>query len=87
VEKYSIEILPKAEKEFLKLPDNFKNLIKKAILQLENNPRPFGVKKLRETEYYRIRVGDYRVLYSISDRNRLIKILSIAHRKEVYKGI
>jgi len=87
VDKYSIEIIPKAEKEFLKLPDNFKSLIRKSILQLEDNPRPFGVKKLRETDYYRIRIGDYRVLYSIFDSSRLIKILSIAHRKEVYRGI
>jgi mRNA interferase RelE/StbE len=86
VNKYSIEIVPKAEKEFLKLPQNFKNNIKKAILQLESNPRPFGIKKLRETEYYRIRVGDYRVLYSISDSSQLVKILSIAHRKEIYRG-
>ncbi len=87
MDKYSIEIVPKAEKELLKLPDNFKNLITKAILQLEDNPRPFGVKKLRETEYYRIRVRDYRLLYSISDSSGLIKILSIAHRKEIYRGI
>lgn len=87
MDKYSIEIIPKVEKEFLKLPENFKNHITKAILQLEDNPRPFGVKKLRETEYYRIRVGDYRVLYSISDSSRSVKILSIAHRKEIYRGI
>ena len=61
---YIVEIVPKAEKEFLKLPLTERKKIRNKILSLEENPRPFGSKKLRETEYFRIRAGDYRVVYS-----------------------
>lgn len=83
--KYSIEIVPKAEKEFLKLPDTVRVKIRDKILSLEDNPRPFGYKKLKETEYYRLRSGDYRVIYSIDDKVKTINVLSIAHRKDVYR--
>jgi mRNA interferase RelE/StbE len=85
MDKYSIEIVAKAEKEFLKLPETAKKRVREKILLLENNPRPFGSKKLRGTEYYRIRIGDFRVIYSIHDNNKIVKILSVAHRKDVYK--
>ncbi|MEW6715108.1 MAG: type II toxin-antitoxin system RelE/ParE family toxin [Nitrospirota bacterium] len=83
--KYSVEIISKAEKEFLKLPESVRVKIRGQIMLLENNPRPFGCKKLRETEFYRLRSGDYRVVYSIDDAEKIIKVLSIAHRKDVYK--
>ncbi|HAS16342.1 MAG: hypothetical protein A2Y48_08145 [Nitrospirae bacterium RIFCSPLOW2_12_42_9] len=83
--KYSIEIVPKAEKEFLKLPDTVRVKIRDKIISLEDNPRPFGHKKLKETEYYRLRSGDYRLIYSIDDNVKTIKVLSIAHRKDVYR--
>jgi mRNA interferase RelE/StbE len=83
--KYAVEIIPKAEKEFLKLPERLKDSISRKILTLEDNPRPFGSKKLKETDYYRIRIGDFRVIYRIHDPAKLVKVLSIAHRKEVYR--
>lgn len=83
--KYSVEIVPKAEKEFLKLPESVRMKIRKQILSLGSNPRPFGCNKLKETEYYRLRNGDYRTIYSIDDNGKIVKILSIAHRKEVYR--
>lgn len=83
--KYSVEIISKAEKEFMKLPEFTKAKIRKQILLLEENPRPFGYKKLKETEYYRIRNSDYRVVYSIDDKIKVVKVLSIAHRKDVYR--
>jgi len=83
--KYSVEIISKAEKEFIKLPELAKIQIRKHILSLEDNPRPFGHKKLKETEYYRIRSGDYRVVYSIDDKIKIVKVLSIANRKDVYR--
>ncbi len=82
--QYRIAIVSKAEKEFLKLPSASRNQIRKKILSLEENPKPFGSKKLRETDYYRLRAGDYRIVYSVDDKNRIVKVLSIAHRKEVY---
>mgnify|MGYP001627090710 CR=1 FL=1 len=85
MDKYLVEIVSKAEKEFMKLPEPTRVKIRKQILLLEDNPRPLGHKKLKETEYYRIRSGDYRVVYSINDRTKIVKVLSIAHRKAVYR--
>lgn len=84
---YFVEIIQKAEKEYLKLPQAVKRRIQEVILSLEEDPRPFGAKKLRETEYYRVRSGDFRIVYSIDDKSRLVKILSIGHRKEVYRSL
>ncbi len=84
---YSVEIVPKAEKEYLKLPRAVKSRFQEIILSLEKEPRPFGSKKLRETDYYRLRNGDYRIVYSIDDRSRVVKILSVGHRKEIYRSL
>ncbi len=84
---YSIEIVPKAEKEYLKLPRAVKSRFQEIILSLEKEPRPFGSKKLRETDYYRLRSGDHRIVYSIDDKSRVVKILSVGHRKEIYRSL
>jgi mRNA interferase RelE/StbE len=83
--EYTVKIIPKAEKEFLKLAKIERNKIRKKILSLAENPKPFGSQKLKETDYFRIRIGDYRIIYSIDDELRLVKVLSIAHRKDVYR--
>jgi len=83
--EYSVVIVSKAEKEFLKLPARVKASLTKKILSLEDNPRPLGAKKLKETDYYRIRVGDFRAIYSIDDTKRTVKILSMGHRREIYR--
>ena len=83
--KYLVKIISKAEKEFIKLPEPVKARIRQQILSLEDNPRPFMDKKLKETDYYRIRSGDYRVVYSIDDKAKVIKVLSVANRKDVYR--
>ncbi len=82
---YSLEIISKAEKEFLKLPDTIQRKIRSQIFSLENNPRPFGSSKLKNSEFHRIRTGNYRVIYSIDDKNKVVKVLSVAHRKEAYR--
>jgi len=83
--EYIIHIIPKAEKEFLKLPKTERIKIRNKILTLEKDPRPSGSKKLRETAYFRIRVGDYRIIYGVDDELKLVTVLSIAHRKDVYR--
>ena len=83
--QYTVAIVPKAEKEFLALPSAARNRIREKILALEDNPKPFGSKKLRQTDYYRLRTGDYRIVYSVNDEKKVVKVLSIAHRKEVYR--
>lgn len=82
---YEICFKKSAFKEIEKLPTLVQNNITLAIAQLANNPRPSGCKKLQGSDdYWRIRSGDYRVIYTIEDRVLFIEIIKVAHRKEVY---
>ena len=56
------------------------------IRSLGENPRPFGCEKLSAQERYRIRQGNYRIVYSIDDDGRTVQIFKIGHRREVYRG-
>ena len=60
-------------------------LIVARITALSDNPRPSGATKLVNREEWRVRVGNYRVLYQIDDKNRTVTIVSISHRREVYR--
>jgi mRNA interferase RelE/StbE len=81
---YKINIKKSAIKELESLPKHIKSKIAEKILALKTDPRPDKVKKLISIEAYRIRVNDYRVLYTIDDSNKIIEILSIGHRKDIY---
>jgi len=83
--KYTVEITSSAQRQFKKLPETIQDQLIPKILALEANPRPTGVKKLQVFEYYRIRMGDYRVVYSINDKVHLIKVLDLGHRKDIYR--
>ncbi len=72
-----------AEKEFLKLPKTVQKTIKTKIIGLANGTVQTGIKKLTNREEYRLRVGDYRVLYTIENSISLI-IVAIGHRKDIY---
>ena len=83
---YEIIIKPSAEKAFGKLPNALQVRILEALEQLSVNPRPSGVKKLKSAfNIYRIRVGEYRVIYSINDTVLIVTVVKIAHRKDVYR--
>jgi mRNA interferase RelE/StbE len=58
--------------------------IKKAIYNLAENPRPHGYKKLKGRNGYRIRVGEYRIVYTIHDAILTVEVLDLGHRKEIY---
>lgn len=84
--KYSLAYKSSAIKELLQLPKSYAVKVKAAINKLPENPRPAGYKKL-EGSYneYRIRVGIYRVVYTIADEVLTIVVIKIAHRKEAYR--
>ena len=82
---YRVEIVPSAEKQFRRLPAQFQNRVTQKLLSLENNPRPFSSKKLRDTSYHRLRISDYRIIYGVNDKEKFVKVLDIAHRREVYR--
>ena len=81
---YQVRILRSAEKEMDRLPATVHARLSKRILSLEENPRPRGVKKLSVREEYRLRVGDYRILYVIDHGNHTVTIVAVGHRREVY---
>jgi mRNA interferase RelE/StbE len=83
---YEVQFARSAAKEFRSLPDNIKNRIGIAMDSLCLNPRPRGVRKLVGCEHlYRIRVGQYRVVYEIDDGTQRIRITRVRHRREVYR--
>ena len=83
--KYAVRIVPAAETEMDKLPTPVHTRVSRRILSLEDNPRPRGAKKLSGHEEYRLRVGDYRVLYTIDDKRRMVTVFAVGHRREVYR--
>jgi mRNA interferase RelE/StbE len=84
VAEYKITIKPSALKELNGIPKKILQQIVKRIGQLASNPRPIGCKKLSGQERYRIRQGDYRVVYGISDSLKTVDIVKVAHRRDVY---
>ena len=74
-----------AEKELDALPASIHKRVVARLLDLEESPRPVGVTKLQGQASYRLRVGDYRVLYTIDDTDRLVTIYAVGHRREVYR--
>ena len=84
---YSIRTPKSVQKQLRSLPKAFHSHIIEKIRQLSNDPRPSGVKKLRgsDTSTYRVRVGNYRILYEIDDRTQTIYLLEIADRKDAYR--
>jgi mRNA interferase RelE/StbE len=81
---YRVAIVRSAEKELDRLPGAIHDRIAKMVLSLEENPRPRAAKKLSGRQEYRIRVGDYRVLYVIDDRDRVVTITAAGHRSHIY---
>lgn len=82
---YQLTINPKAVKALGKINEPQYSNIKTAIFSLANNPRPHGYKKLKGRDGYRIRVGDYRIIYSILDKILTIDVVNIGHRKDIYE--
>ena len=84
--KYALEIKPSARKELERLSESLIARIAAKIEGLSADPRPFGSKKLLGyKDLWRIRVGDYRVVYIIDDPRKIVNITRIAHRRNVYE--
>jgi len=83
--KYRIEIKKSAIKELNTIPRKDLKKIVLKISSLSDDPRPKGCVKLSGMERYRIRQGNYRILYSIDDEILVVYVVKIGHRKEVYR--
>lgn len=83
---YRIEFVRRAQRAFRNLPADIQRRLDPAILALANNPRPPGCVKLAgEESLWRIRVGDYRIVYQIQDDRLLVVVVKIGHRREIYR--
>lgn len=82
---YQVLITRSAEKQLKKLQPELQQKIAAVIMSLGIDPRPYGSKKLTGTvSTYRVRVGDYRVIYDIYEREVVVSVLKIGHRRDIY---
>lgn len=82
---YTVVLSKKAQKQLDKLSDQIVEPILGAIAELEINSRPVGYKKLKGRTGCRIRVGNYRVIYEIYNSELLVDVITLGHRKDIYK--
>lgn len=84
---YTIEFAPRTEEQLNLIPKDIQKLVFERINKLKTNPRPENVEPLKGVNkgLFRIRQGDYRIVYSIQDQKLLVLIVRVVHRKEVYK--
>jgi len=85
MEKYRIELRKSVQKDFESIPKKDLQRIILAIESLADNPRPPQSKKLSGLEQYRLRQGNYRILYSIKDDLLIVFVVAAGHRKEIYR--
>ena len=81
---YTVLILRRAQKELARLPSGVYERVRDAIRALGQNPRPAGCLKLTGREGWRIRVGNYRVIYEVDDEQQSVTVLHVGHRRDVY---
>lgn len=86
--RYAVIFKPAADKELQKLPTHVQKRIVAAAEALQDNPRPRGCVKLEGADdLWRIRVGQYRVVYTVKDDKLLVLVVRVAHRKDAYRGM
>lgn len=82
---YRLSIPRRVGKQIGGLQPRDRDRVDAAILALEEEPRPHGSRKLSGRDEYRIRVGDYRIVYAVDEEAELVEVLRVAHRREVYR--
>jgi mRNA interferase RelE/StbE len=83
---YRLILQRSAEREWHGLPPDVEARVTAALLRLREEPRPRGVRKLADGIGFRLRVGDYRILYVVDDGARKVVVYAIGHRRDVYRG-
>ena len=82
---YTLNFSKQAYKQLAYINEPYYSNVKKAITNLTKNPRPQGYKKLKGRDGYRIRTGDYRIIYTIFDKILTVEVVAIGHRKDIYE--
>ncbi|HEY2122972.1 MAG TPA: type II toxin-antitoxin system RelE/ParE family toxin [Chthoniobacterales bacterium] len=85
---YDVSVTPAFKREFRKLERGVQKRVINALASLADEPRPHGVEKLKENpKFYRIPVGDYRIVYSVDDKKSVIIVCLVRHRRDAYRDI
>ncbi len=82
---YQVLLLPRARKDLDAFEGRVFSKLRDAIRTLAKNPRPVGCRKLSSDDGYRIRIGDYRIVYRVEDKARKVFVYRVRHRREVYR--
>jgi mRNA interferase RelE/StbE len=83
--RYRIELRPAAHRALRKLDPQVRRRIQGAVALLAEDPRPPNAKKLNGRDAFRVRVGDYRVIYTVDDGILLVVVVTLGHRRDVYE--
>ena len=84
---YRIEVRRRVQRALNKLPKPDFQAVIEAIKDLAQTPRPRGIEKVKSTGLWRIRQGDYRIIYAIDDKESLVIIVRVGHRREIYRSL
>jgi mRNA interferase RelE/StbE len=84
---YKIDVRRRAQRALDKLPKSDFQAVIEAIKGLAQTPRPRGIEKVKSTGLWRIRQGDYRIIYAIDDNEHLVTVVRVGHRREIYRSL
>jgi mRNA interferase RelE/StbE len=84
---YKVELRRRVQDKLYSLPESDREMVIDALLSLEENPSTRGMEKIRGKELWRVRKGDYRVVYDVDDDAKIVAVVRIGHRKDVYCGL
>lgn len=84
---YKIELRRRAQRAMDRLPKTDFRAVVEAIKELAQTPGPRGVEKVKSTGLWRLRQGDYRIIYAIDDNRQIIIVVRVGHRREIYRAI
>lgn len=83
--RYRLQVVPGGKRDLRALPQDLYPAIRDAISALRTDPRPRGSEKLKDRPGYRVRVGDYRIIYDVDDARQIVMIHRVRHRREIYR--
>jgi mRNA interferase RelE/StbE len=84
---YRVYLRSQVQKSLDRLPKSYFQAVIEAIKGLSQIPRPRGIEKVKTTGLWRIRQGDYRIIYAIDDNEHLVTIVRVGHRREIYRSL
>jgi mRNA interferase RelE/StbE len=88
VAAYTVTVRPRARHALARLDSTARKAVGQVIDSLASDPRPPGVKMLRgHRPYLRVRSGDYRVIYAVDDAARVVRVMVVGHRRDVYRSL